>query len=173
MMLKKSPRVGWAVFLGVLWLLAACTALPETTEPVTLPTGTTLPATETQPKESPTLNPTASHAPKSTQTPPEPINPVHPEPTITPHPIEQVVRDPVERAVEDLAQRLGISESEIKVVNEYGDDFVGDNLGCPGGKTPLRPLQVLVTGRVIELQADGQIYIYHAHGADLVYCSGD
>lgn len=165
----KSPRILFGFVLTALMFLAACSVPMD--EPAAQPAETDLETHEASGATATAVpQATATPVPARTQPAGEPGQPPHPEPTITPHPIEEARRDPVERAVEDLARRLDVPEDEITVVRVYGDDFVGDNLGCPGGKTPLRPIPALVTGQVIELEAGGQIHVYHAAGAELVYC---
>jgi hypothetical protein len=66
----------------------------------------------------------------------------------------------VSLAKADLAQRLGLSAGQIKVLNVAPAEFPDASLGVPDpGKVYA---QVATPGYVIELTADGQTYRYHA-----------
>ncbi len=83
---------------------------------------------------------------------------------------ERPVGEVEKQVIKDLAGRLGIDTGKVSVVNIYSDEFPAGDLGCPSpGVTP-RPIPAIVSGKVIELEANGEEYIYHTHGVDFVYC---
>ncbi|HQU81659.1 MAG TPA: hypothetical protein PKY59_00950 [Pyrinomonadaceae bacterium] len=65
-----------------------------------------------------------------------------------------------ERAKQDLAQRLGISEGEIKEVSVSETDFPDMSLGAPVEDE--MSAQMIASGWKIILSADGSNYEYRA-----------
>lgn len=65
-----------------------------------------------------------------------------------------------ERAKRDLAERLGISEGEIKEVSVRESDFPDMSLGAPVGDE--MSAQMISSGWNIKLEADGKDYEYRA-----------
>jgi hypothetical protein len=67
---------------------------------------------------------------------------------------------PIEKAKEDLAQRLAIEIIQISLVDSQEVVWADSSLGCPH---PGRVYsQVLTSGLLIHLEADGKVYEYHA-----------
>ena len=66
-------------------------------------------------------------------------------------------------AVADLAERLGLSESEIEVTAAYLVTWPDASLGCP--EPGMQYAQVVTDGAVIELKADEMTYSYHMGGS--------
>jgi hypothetical protein len=79
-------------------------------------------------------------------------------------------RDVVERARDDLAQRLKVELEEVEVVTVVTDEYAWDDLLCPSGKEPGRPIPAFVVGQEIVLSAGGAEYLYRAQGSALVFC---
>jgi len=74
------------------------------------------------------------------------------------------------KALADLAARLKIPEQSIEVISVAGDEFPASYLGCPAPwQTPL-PLQAIISGQTIILEAQGQRYTYRAHRGRIVFC---
>ncbi len=71
------------------------------------------------------------------------------------------------KAIADLAKRLGISAGTITVQSIEPTDFPDASLGIPEpGKSYL---QVVTPGYVIRLEANGEVYEYHASGDRVVF----
>lgn len=64
------------------------------------------------------------------------------------------------RAKSDLAERLGISETEIETVSSEEKDFSDMSLGAPVEDE--MAAQMISSGWLIKLKADGEIYEYRA-----------
>jgi hypothetical protein len=68
----------------------------------------------------------------------------------------------VVQAVSDLRARLGVEAGEITVVSVEATEFPDASLGVP--EPGQSYAQVIVPGFVIRLQANGEVYEYHATG---------
>src|SRR4051812_8342363 len=68
----------------------------------------------------------------------------------------------------DLAKRLGIEEREVKKVSVQPKTWPDASLGCP--KPDTMYAQVETPGYLIELEAGGKKYAYHADGKRAVLC---
>ena len=67
----------------------------------------------------------------------------------------------VAKAVEDLTGRMAISADNIKILSVENKTWPDSSLGCP--QEGMMYMQMLVEGgKLIQLEADGQIYNYHA-----------
>ena len=66
----------------------------------------------------------------------------------------------VERAKNDLAERLGVSESEIEVGDVTEKDFPDMSLGAPAEDE--MSAQMISSGWVIDLRSGGENYEYRA-----------
>jgi hypothetical protein len=66
----------------------------------------------------------------------------------------------VQRAKADLAERLSVSEKEIKEVSVSEKDFPDMSLGTPAEDE--MSAQMISTGWQIDLEADGKKYEYRA-----------
>ncbi len=76
---------------------------------------------------------------------------------------------PYPAAVADLAQRLGIAEDDITVLEARAVTWGDGSLGCPEpGKIYT---QALVSGWLIVLEANGTKYEYHAGSGDPFLCA--
>lgn len=73
----------------------------------------------------------------------------------------------VETAVKDLAQRLSISDSQIKVVETSEVVWPDASLGCP--QPGMLYKQVPQDGALIILEAEGTTYEYHTGGSSKVF----
>lgn len=62
----------------------------------------------------------------------------------------------------DLAERLGIAEDEIKVLEARAMVWPDASLGCP--QPGMVYIQILVEGGLIRLEAGGREYNYHSGG---------
>jgi hypothetical protein len=71
-------------------------------------------------------------------------------------------------ARQDLAQRLGISEKEVKTRSIRARTWPDPSLGCP--KIGMMYAQVETPGYIIELTAGGKSYEYHADAKRVVTC---
>jgi hypothetical protein len=72
-----------------------------------------------------------------------------------------------EKAVSDLAERLGISAEAITVRSIEPTEFPDASLGVPEpGKSYA---QVITPGYIIQLEANGEVYEYHAAGDRVVF----
>lgn len=75
------------------------------------------------------------------------------------------------QAVSDLASRLGIDANKVVIESIESSEFPIQDLGCPQGKKDSGiTLPGAVIGELILLKVDGQLYEYHAHGRELVFC---
>ena len=139
------------VVILVVILIAGCSASPASTS---------VPAS---PTDLPTVSPIL---------PPPTTPPIEPEPAQSPlATLAATVTPSVGQAIADLAVRLNISAGAVEVVSTTADEFPASNLGCGQfSKQPDRPIPALLTGQRIVLAADGYQYVYHAHGAQVVYC---
>ena len=66
----------------------------------------------------------------------------------------------VEDATADLAERLGVVTDAISTIAAVLVTWPDSSLGCP--QPGMEYLQVLTDGAVIELEAEGAVYRYHA-----------
>lgn len=66
----------------------------------------------------------------------------------------------VQRAKTDLAERLNVSENDIKIVSANEKDFPDMSLGAPVADE--MSAQMISSGWQIDLQADGKNYEYRA-----------
>ena len=78
------------------------------------------------------------------------------------------VRDVQQRARRDLAARLHVSEDAVRVTSLQPRKWPDASLGCP--KPDTMYAQVETPGFVIELEAGGKTYRYHADYQRVVYC---
>ena len=78
------------------------------------------------------------------------------------------VRDVQQRARRDLAARLHVSEDAVLVTSLQPRKWPDASLGCP--KSDTMYAQVETPGFVIELEAGGKTYRYHADYQRVVYC---
>ncbi len=76
----------------------------------------------------------------------------------------------IDLARRHLAQRLGMSPSEIHFVSLSADEFPADTLGCMGPGVSPRPIPAMVSGQVIILRAAGARYTYHARRDQVIFC---
>ena len=74
-----------------------------------------------------------------------------------------------ERAKQDLAQRTGVSESDIETVSVQETEFPDMSLGAPAGDE--MSAQMISSGWRINLRADGKKYEYRADKYHLRLCN--
>ncbi|MGI8787689.1 MAG: hypothetical protein ACR2HG_08020 [Pyrinomonadaceae bacterium] len=74
----------------------------------------------------------------------------------------------VEKAKTDLAERLGVSETDVKEVSATEKDFPDMSLGAPVEDE--MAAQMISSGWLINLQADGENYEYRADKYQLRLC---
>ena len=77
----------------------------------------------------------------------------------------------VTKAREDLAQKKNLTADQIRLVRVEPTVFNDSSMGCP--EPGQMYMQVLTPGWIIELQAQGTSYEYHAgRGERVVRCDG-
>ena len=142
----------------LLLLMALLTGCIGTSGDMPTPVVSRAPSSVTAPATTPS-QPDA----KSTPT----LHPPHPSPT----PIWGA-KPAVAQAVANLSARIGVDANAIEIVRVSADEFPAQNLGCPSpddkGVEPVQP--AFVTGQEIILAANDRQYVYHAHGAVVVFC---
>lgn len=74
----------------------------------------------------------------------------------------------IERAKADLAERLNVSENDVKEVSVSETDFPDMSLGAPTADE--MSAQMISTGWQINLEADGKKYEYRADKYQLRLC---
>jgi type III secretory pathway component EscV len=75
----------------------------------------------------------------------------------------------VEQAKQDLSEQLGISTTEITLESAEAVEWPDSSLGCP--KPGMNYLMVVTPGYLVKLEANGEIYQYHAdQKQDIFYC---
>jgi len=96
--------------------------------------------------------------------------PVESPPTVGPHTqVSFEAQSPIDLAKNDLAERLGISEKQIEVVDVAKTTWPDASLGCP--KLGVLYIQVVTDGYRILLDANGTIYEYHTDtGEQVLLC---
>lgn len=145
-------KVGWIKFtvLGrVIFILIACTPGPGPNVPNdTTPTPSVSRPTDPIPAQPGDSTPMFPNLPTPSGSGPENL---------------------LEKAREDLAQRLGVSTSQIMLVEVTEVEWSDSSLGCP--QPEMSYLQVITPGYRILLEANGIQYEYHSNrGAYVVYC---
>ena len=77
---------------------------------------------------------------------------------------------PVNAAIADLSEKNGVPEDQITVVSIEAKDWPDSSLGCPD--EGFMYAQVITSGYLIVLEADGQQYNYHTDetGKNVVLC---
>ena len=150
MYIFKGHNLGLISLILLLAMAVACRG-----ETPALPTPSASSPTSTISR--PTLQPTPSPA-KIIETPTT-------IPSKTPCPSSGSIE---ERAQEALADWLGISAGEVKVIKVEEVEWPDTSLGCPQpGKAYL---QVIVPGWKVVMKAGGKIYEYHYGGGQGVLC---
>ena len=76
----------------------------------------------------------------------------------------------VARATEDLSRRLGVPQSDVRVVSVEGREWSDASLGCP--EPGVAYIQVITPGYLIILEAGGKRYEYHTAKSRAVLCEG-
>lgn len=76
-----------------------------------------------------------------------------------------------ERAKQDLAERTGIDKNDIEVVSIDARDFSDMSLGAPAADEIAA--QMIASGWVIKLAAEGRSYEYRADKFQLRLCNYD
>lgn len=122
-------------------------------------------------------------APTDTVTKPLPSQqlPVSPQPNLTPTLENPEMTPPnpgfpnanldtlIGEAIQDLAQRLGIEEDQIIVLEAKEVVWSNGSLGCP--QPGMVYADVLTPGYLIRLSANNLVFEYHAsRGTQLIYC---
>jgi hypothetical protein len=101
---------------------------------------------------------------------PQPVEPT-PErdeaPAATPISLSDEARALADLAVADLAERLGISPTNIVVRSARAVEFPDTSLGVP--EPGQMYAQVITPGYVLELEAEGETHVYHGAGSRVVY----
>jgi hypothetical protein len=92
------------------------------------------------------------------------------KPNVSPTTLRLQDSQTVEIAMTDLASRLDQPITGIRLVKTYADEFPLDNLGCPDPSLTPRPIPALVSGEVIILEANGDLYAYHVRKDRVVFC---
>lgn len=77
-------------------------------------------------------------------------------------PADAGLQDLINKAIADLAQRLSISETQIKLLDYTAVVWSDSSLGCP--QPGMAYIQVPEDGLLIRLQVGDQIYLYHSGG---------
>jgi hypothetical protein len=90
-------------------------------------------------------------------------------PTSLPTPADTGIQNLIEKAKEDLAQRLAVSANEINLVEATSVTWPDSSLGCP--QKGMVYTQVLTSGYLILLEANGNMYEYHANrNTYVIFC---
>ena len=88
---------------------------------------------------------------------------------MTSTPFDSSLQALIEQATADLAQRTGVSTSQIQVVEATEVEWPDSSLGCP--QPGMSYLQVITPGYRIVLEANGTRYEYHSNNNTLiVFC---
>lgn len=147
---KRWREAGrWVLGLVAALMLAGCAPGPVT-PPIPFPT----------PQE-------VSPMPTPQQLPSPAIRDVSVTPT--PLPIPPDAREVVERAQSDLAQRLGVSTTDVVVTDLEAVEWPDASLGCP--QPGMMYAQVVTPGYRIILEVGGESYEYHSGwGGHVVHC---
>ncbi len=74
----------------------------------------------------------------------------------------------VDKAKQDLSARAGVPAGDIAVRSILEVEWRDGSLGCP--KPGMSYIMMITPGYVIELEAQGQAYEYHASRNDVVWC---
>lgn len=159
---RLRPLAGLVAAVLLVGLPAACADDSGGTDgagsptPVTpqAPTPTTLPATT--PRTSPTPTPQPSKAPPQVGGATTPAA----GSLYAPGDIDPGLQPWVDDATADLAERLGVETGDVSTIAAVLVTWPDSSLGCP--QPGMEYLQVLTDGAVIELDAGGAVYRYHA-----------
>lgn len=130
--------------VGLVMIGAGCGDDDESSSATSAPSGTSTPATSTDPTVLPPSSSPVGTTAASGGVPGVP------------------------QAIADLATRLDVDESAITVVEEREVTWSDASLGCP--EPGMSYLQQLTDGVLVVLEADGQRYEYHG-GDALTYCA--
>lgn len=76
-----------------------------------------------------------------------------------------------ERAKQDLAERTGVDQNDIEVVSTEAREFSDMSLGAPADGEVAA--QMIASGWVIKLSAEGKSYEYRADKFQLRLCNYD
>lgn len=97
----------------------------------------------------------------------------YPESALPPSTPEALVPEPVWAAVRALAERLGISESAIRVLSFKQVDWPDTSLGCP--EPGMMYAQVITPGYRVVLEAAWETYEVHTDltGRQVVFCPSE
>lgn len=159
---RPRPLAGVVAAVLLVALPAACADDAAdgsgTTAPPTTPTPTPTPSTAptTTPGTSPTPTPQPSKAPPQVGGATTPAA----GSLYAPGDIDPGLQPWVDDATADLAERLGTAADAISTIAAVLVTWPDSSLGCP--QPGMEYLQVLTDGAVIELEADGAVYRYHA-----------
>jgi hypothetical protein len=138
----KSLRITFAALLLILVVLGACKAEDDEGSPLD-------PASPLAPGESPLIGPPQGDLPSRGDQ--ENL---------------KAVDQLSELAREDLASELGIDADDIELVEVEAVEWANSSLGCP--QEGMMYLQVITPGYRLTLEADGQTYVYHTDGGQVV-----
>jgi hypothetical protein len=91
-----------------------------------------------------------------------------PTPDVTPTPDPATLQLAI-RARNDLALKLGIRVDDISIASAQAVSWPDSSLGCP--QPGMAYSQVVTPGYLIQLEANGKMYEYHAgRGNQVIYC---
>lgn len=76
--------------------------------------------------------------------------------------------DYIDKAVQDLADKLKIDEVDIKLQQVTETTWANSSLGCP--KKGRLYAQIIIPGYIINLDAGGENYQYHAGSNRVITC---
>lgn len=152
---------------------SAAAATTTSDSSTTLETSTTIrtpttAGTSTTLRSEPSIVPTESTPPTTTEATTEPPPPTTTEPTT--EPTQMTTQPPasdLETAIADLAARLDVDVSDIDVVSIEEVTWPDGSIGCPA--PGMSYTQALVDGSRIVLAYDGIEYSYHQGGGRAVF----
>ncbi len=105
--------------------------------------------------------PTATPAPVDTPTPVGSGSEEHPASNVQTAPL-------IHQAIEDLSRRLDLDPQQIRLQAVEDVQWRDSSLGCP--EPGQNYLMVITPGYRIYLEAEGQVYEYHADEKHVVHC---
>jgi hypothetical protein len=158
------------IILGLVLSVAAC----NSTDPgQDLPTLTPVQAQVAPEADSTQIpEPAPAELPQEIVEPASPVSPTLPEEEPTMAPADQAIspipgsETAVIAAIADLAQRLGVTADEIRLISIETQQWSDASLGCP--QEGFMYAQVITPGYLIVLEAQNQRYAYHTDQTDNV-----
>lgn len=143
-------------------LLTACS--PAGSIPIREEATATQPAKAADESPEPAIPPPSGGPTESAELPPAQATPLMPAHPGSEEAIDPLMEPLIQMAREDLAERLGVAEDQIEVLEARAVVWPDASLGCP--QPGMAYIQIPFDGGLIRLEAGGQEYNYHTGGND-------